>query len=206
MIQAVIFDFGGVITRNDASQARLREFDDLLGWPPGTMQTRLFSGQAWELASTGIISPEEHWARVGAELESRLPPDFRRLKGNPFYLEEINDEVIALARRVRNRCRLALCSNALPGLADLLETMPEVKTLFDVIVISALVGLRKPDPRIFELTAQQLGLPLAACLLVDDKERNVRAAEALGMPSLLFRSAAQMEAVLRSRLQDLTGF
>ena len=200
MIQAVIFDFGGVITRNDSTHARLREFDALLDWPPGTMQARLFSGEAWELASTGAISPEEHWARVGVELESRLPPDFRQLKGDPFHLSGINDEVIALMRRLRGHCRLALCSNALPGLANLLETMPEVRALFEVIIISALVGLRKPDPRIFELTAERLGLPLAACLVVDDKERNVCAAEALGMPTVLFRSAAQLEAALRARL------
>ena len=205
MIQAVIFDFGGVITRDTATCARLQEFDALLGWPPGTMRNRLFGGEAWKLASIGAISPEEHWARVGAELESHLPPDFRQLKGNPFYLDEINEEVIALARRLRGHCRLALCSNALPGLADLLDTMPEVKALFDVIVISALVGLRKPDPRIFELTAEWLGLPLAACLLVDDKERNIRAAEVLGMPAVLFRSASQLEAALRARLKCIAS-
>jgi len=198
MIQAVVFDFGGVITSHDGSHARLREFDALLGWPPGTLLQRLFSGEAWELASIGAISSEEHWARVGAELEDRLPPDFRSFKGNPFYLEEINEEVVALARRLRRRCRLALCSNALPSMADLLETLPEIKGLFDVIVISALVGLRKPDPRIFELTAERLGLPLEACLLVDDKERNVQAAESLGMPTVLFRSPAQLETALRA--------
>ena len=63
------------------------------------------------------------------------------------------------------------------------------------------MGLRKPDPRIFELTTEWLGLPLTVCLLVDDKERNVRAAEALGMPTVLFRSAAQLQATLRARLE-----
>ena len=201
MIQAIVFDFGGVFTRNERSHARLREFDALLGWPPGTMRHHLFSGEAWELASTGVISPEEHWARVGSELESRLPPDFRHFQGDPFHLEEINDEVVALAQRLRSHCRLALCSNALPGLAGRLETMPETKALFELIVISALVGLRKPDPSIFELTAEHLGLPLAACLLVDDKERNVRAAAALGMATVLFRSAPQLEAALHAHLR-----
>jgi len=201
MMQAVVFDFGGVFTCNERSQARLREFDALLGWPPGTMRQRLFAGQSWELASVGAISPEEHWARVGRELESRLPPDFRHFQGNPFYLEEINDQVVALAQRLRRHCRLALCSNALASLAGLLETVPQIKALFDIIVISALVGLRKPDPRILALTAELLGLPLAACLLVDDKERNVRAAAAVGMPVVLFRSAAQLEATLRARVR-----
>ena len=115
MIQAVIFDFGGVFTHGERSYTRLREFDALLGWPAGTMQHRLFAGEAWELTSTGVISPEEHWARVGAELESRLPPDFFRFKGDPFHLEVINDDVVAVAQRLRSHYRLALCSKPYPA-------------------------------------------------------------------------------------------
>jgi putative hydrolase of the HAD superfamily len=204
MIQAVVFDFGGVFTSGEQTHARLLEFDALLGWPPGTMRHRLFAGKAWELASTGAISVEEHWARVGAELESRLPADFSRFKGDPFFLEEINEDVIALAVRLRESCRLALCSNALPGLADHLESMPDFRSLFDVIVISALVGLRKPDPRIYGLTADWLGLSLSDCLLVDDKERNLSSAEAAGMSTVLFRSASQLAASLRS-LSEVCG-
>jgi len=201
MIQAVVFDFGGVFSKGDRARARLADFDALLGWPTGTMLYRLFSGEAWELASTGKISPEEHWARTAGDVESRLPADFGRFKGDPFYLEDIDQEVVTLAVRLRERCRLALCSNALPGLADHLEAMPEFRALFEEIVISALVGLRKPDAQIFELTARKLGLPISDCLLVDDKERNALAAEAAGMSAVVFRSAEQLEASLDSLLQ-----
>jgi putative hydrolase of the HAD superfamily len=201
MIQAVVFDFGGVFTSGDRSRARLREFDALLGWPPDTIQYHLFAGEAWELASTGQISPEEHWDRTAGALESRLPAEFGRFKGDPFYLEDMNEDVVALAVRLRENCRLALCSNALPGLAGRLEAMPEFRSLFEVIVISALVGLRKPDPRIYQLTARWLQLPLSDCLLVDDKERNASAAEAAGMPAVIFSSAEQLEAAVHSLLQ-----
>ena len=201
MIQAIVFDFGGVLTQGEGALARLQVFDALLGWPGGTLHQRLFAGEAWELASTGVLSPDEHWDRVGADLESLLPPDFRRFKGDPFALEQINQDVIDLVRRLSNDCRLALCSNALPGLAVYLEKA-HLASLFDVIVISALVGLRKPDPRIYRVTAGRLGLPLEACLLVDDKERNVLAAQAEGMPAVLFHSASALEASLRALLQD----
>ena len=100
-----------------------------------------------------------------------------------------------------DECRLALCSNALPGLADYLQ-QSGLASLFGVIVISALVGLRKPDPRIYHVTAGRLGLPLHACLLVDDKERNVLAAQAAGMPAVVFESAAGLEASLPALLQN----
>ena len=201
MIQAVVFDFGGVLTQGEASHSRLQEFDDLLGWPGGTLRLRLFAGEAWELASTGAISPEEHWDRVGADLESRLPPDFRCFRSDPFAHEQINRDAVELVRRLSDECRLALCSNALPGLADYLQ-QSQLAALFDVIVISALVGLRKPDPRIYHVTAGRLGLPLDACLLVDDKERNVLAAQAAGMPAVVFESAAGLEASLPALLQN----
>jgi putative hydrolase of the HAD superfamily len=200
MIRAVVFDFGGVIITADRTRVRLAEFDTLLGWPPGTLLCRLFSGEAWELASTGKISPEEHWMRTASDVERRLPADFGGLKGDPFYLEDINVDVVALARGLREHFRLALCSNALPGLADGLEAMPEVRSLFETVVISALVGLRKPDAQIYHLTAQKLRLPISDCLLVDDKERNVVGAEAAGMSALVFRSAEQLEASLHSLL------
>jgi FMN phosphatase YigB (HAD superfamily) len=202
MIQAVVFDFGGVLTDSGRHRQRLQSYDALLGWPPGTLRTRLYSGPAWELASVGAISPDEHWEQVGADLESRLPPDFRRFGGNPFYLDQISRPVLLEAQRLARSHRLALCSNALPGLAGLLRALPQVEALFDPVVISALVGLRKPDPQILQLTATRLGLPLSACLLVDDKERNVRAAEDAGMPALLFRGAAQLEEDLNTRLGE----
>ena len=57
--------------------------------------------------------------------------------------------------------------------------------LFDVILDSSAVGLRKPDPAIYRLTCERLGLDLAECLFVDDLECNVAAARALGMEALL---------------------
>jgi len=59
--------------------------------------------------------------------------------------------------------------------------------------------VRKPDPAIFTLTAERLGLPVASCLLVDDKPRNTEAAEALGMPAIVFESAEQLTRALEER-------
>jgi len=61
------------------------------------------------------------------------------------------------------------------------------------------VGLRKPDPAIYDLTAKRLGVPITACLLVDDKPRNTVAAEALGMAAIVFESVEQLEQGLAAR-------
>jgi len=63
--------------------------------------------------------------------------------------------------------------------------------LFDVVVISGRVGMRKPEPAIYEHTATALGMPPEDCLLVDDIEHNVLAATAAGMRAVLHRTVAQ---------------
>jgi HAD superfamily hydrolase (TIGR01509 family) len=65
----------------------------------------------------------------------------------------------------------------------------ELDGLFDAVVISDQVGLRKPSPRIYELTAARLGLGPAECLFVDDTEYNLRAARELGLGTLHFTGA-----------------
>ena len=59
--------------------------------------------------------------------------------------------------------------------------------LFDEVVVSADVGIAKPEPRIYAIAAQRLGLPAADCVFVDDLEPNVDAARAAGMHAIHFR-------------------
>jgi putative hydrolase of the HAD superfamily len=73
--------------------------------------------------------------------------------------------------------------------------------LFDVVVISGEVGMRKPEPRIFDHTAGLLGLPPTACVMVDDLEHNVAAARAAGMAAVLHRDVDSTVA----ELTDLLG-
>lgn len=67
-----------------------------------------------------------------------------------------------------------------------------------MVVLSDQVGVRKPDPRIFELTAERLGVATSACLFVDDTEENLPPAQNLGMGVL--HAVDELEAVPRLRL------
>ena len=107
--------------------------------------------------------------------------------------------MVTLVHRLHQHYRLVLCSNALDTLRAGLEAQPALLSLFEAVIISAEVGLRKPDPRIFELTARRLGLPLSACLLIDDKARNTAAAQAAGMQVITFVSLEQLRRELASR-------
>lgn len=81
----------------------------------------------------------------------------------------------------------------------------QLAELFDALVISAEVGVRKPDPRIYLIATERVGVPPERCVFVDDHPANVAAAEALGMRGVLHRDAARtillLEEFLRVRLR-----
>ena len=74
--------------------------------------------------------------------------------------------------------------------------------LFDCIVDSSQVGIRKPDERIYKLTARKLGMQTNSCVMIDDLEHNIKGAEQAGMAGILFSSAEETEYAIK-RFFDL---
>lgn len=78
--------------------------------------------------------------------------------------------------------------------------------MFDVVVISGEVGMRKPEPAIFEHTLSELGLPATACVFVDDHAANIVAGAALGLVGIVHQdyeqTAAELELLFGCRLAE----
>lgn len=199
--RGIIFDFGGVFTKTRRRDQILHRCEDELGLARGTLMDLIFAGEHWLAVSTGRISAEEYWQAISKALDSAVPAELEPFRYNPFAYEELNKSMVALARRLHMRHKLALCSNATPYLEVLLARY-DLGDLFDVVVNSARVGMRKPDREIYQLTLERMGVPAGQCLFVDDKERNTAVAGALGMRAIVFRSAAQLE----RRLKELGIF
>jgi HAD superfamily hydrolase (TIGR01509 family) len=103
-------------------------------------------------------------------------------------LESLDDDMLGLVRRARRLgIRTALLSNSWG------DHYPERlwDGLFDAVVISGRVGMRKPEPEIFRYACAQLGLPPSACVMVDDLPHNVHGAVAVGMVAVRHRSYAE---------------
>lgn len=195
-IRAVIFDFGGVFTKTRSRALVLHRCEDQLGLTRGALTDLLFSGENWWSVSTGKISADGYWQRICEVLGGNVPPALEPFRHNPFAHEELNGRMIALVRRLHHRFKVGLLSNATPYLEVLIE-QNGLTDLFDVIVNSARVGLRKPDPQIYTLMLSRLGLEPQQCLFVDDKQRNTEVARSLGMQVIVFQSAASLERQLR---------
>ena len=119
-----------------------------------------------------------------------------------------NEPMIAFLRELRDRgYRLAMLTNNVREWEPRWRAMLPVDELFEVVVDSAFVGLRKPDPAIYRLTCDRLGVAPDRCLFVDDVEVNCTAAADLGMAAVVFRSTAQAIAEMRdgARARSVVG-
>lgn len=105
---------------------------------------------------------------------------------------------IELVRELKTRgVQTAALSNTVPLYVDILRGN-DVFRDFNVEVLSCEVGLRKPDPRIYELTLARLGVEPPQAFFTDDNERNIRVAQDLGIEVILFESPVQLR-------RDLAG-
>jgi putative hydrolase of the HAD superfamily len=199
MIRAVIFDFGGVF---DSRHETLEGFQDAaaryrLDLP--AFYDRLYGGDAWQQAKIGVITGQDYWRRVMLDLGHDPSEDVSAFRETLFAGHELDGAVVALAERLRARLPLGLLSNATDELEMLLEKQYGIHHLFDVVVNSARAGVAKPDPRAYQLVLDGLGVAPEEALFVDDKPRNIRAAEELGITSVLFTDAPALERELAER-------
>ncbi len=186
----IIFDFGGVLSLPQGSRAVLNREGADWELDANTLIERLFSGPVWEQASRGEIPPARYWEHVSQHLPTPLADNLTPFANDPFFGESLDEEMLALVREVRAAGhQTALCSNALPGLVRHLSKHPHLLHQFDVVVVSALVGSRKPEWQIYRTTVSRLRLPAHRCVLIDDRERNTRAAQALGIHAIVHQNA-----------------
>lgn len=192
---AVICDFGGVLTNplieafaayQDASGISMQELGQAMGRLAANTQGehplfQLEKGQIAEAEFQGMLAAE-----LGRETIGTLSESFYA------YLRP-NEPMIAFMRDLRGRgLRMALCTNNVRELEPHWRSqLPDVDEIFEVVVDSSAVGMRKPEPGIYRATVERLGVEAGDCVFVDDTEVNCLMAEELGMKPVQFRDNEQ---------------
>jgi epoxide hydrolase-like predicted phosphatase len=195
----LIVDYGGVLTTDVF--ASFRAFCEAEGIDGDTVRDRFRTDpEARELLArleTGALSVAEFEPRFGALLGVAPEGLIARLLAGMEPDEAMIDGVRELHA---GGTSTALLSNSWGDATDYARSL--LRELFDAYVISSEVGLRKPDPAIYELAAERLGVAPAACVFVDDLPGNLKPARALGMATVLHRGdAAATLAELRALLR-----
>lgn len=184
-LRAVIFDFGGVLW--DMRWDVARELDRAHGLPRSSVFETLYRCPAWADIECGIGDPGEWADGAHRELERRAGRPLPRLHDEWRRAQVALDANLELVRSLRGGYRCSVLSNADLSLRARLEQELRWHHLFDDIVVSAEVGMAKPKPEIFRLAAERLSLSPEACVFVDDWDKNVEAARAVGMQAVLHR-------------------
>jgi putative hydrolase of the HAD superfamily len=191
-VRAIIFDFGGVILTSPFEALARYERDRGL---PDRFLRRLNATDpdtnAWarlergEIDSAGFAELFEAEARAaGHEIDSRAMLALLAAKAG-----EVRPEMVEALRRCHERLKTALLTNNFlaphaTGEPPSDGPMAEVADLFDVVVESSKVGLRKPDTAIYELVCRELGVLPAEAVFLDDLGVNLKPARAMGMATI----------------------
>jgi epoxide hydrolase-like predicted phosphatase len=188
MIKAVFFDFGGVIVRTEY-QAPRQHLAERLGMEYEDLEKLVFAGPSSLQASVGELSAEEHWAQVTKRL--RRPEAETQIIKDEFFGGDIVDrKLVDFIRSLQPRYFVGLISNAWLDLRDYIVEQ-KFDDAFDHMIISAEVGVMKPEPRIYQIALEQAAVSPNEAVFVDDFSENIEGCEDVGMHGIHFRHPEQ---------------
>ena len=209
-LEAIVSDFGGVLTTPLIQS--FAAVQDQTGIPMeelGSAMSRIEAEDGvhplFELEK-GRVSEADFLERLADSLEPSLGhrPEMHRFREIYFEALQPNEPMIDLMRELKaGGLRMALLTNNVREWEPLWRTMLPVDEIFELVVDSAFVGMRKPEREIYELTLDRLdGVPAGACLFVDDIEVNCKAARECGMRAVHYREPNQAVAEIRSAVWE----
>ncbi len=201
-IHGIVFDIGGVLEYTEPMT-----FDDHweeeLGLEKGAMVNRMI--ETWKGGSIGTVTLEEVHQKMAETFgmsASQIHDYMEEMWG--AYLGTLNQELYDYFKSLRPKYQTAILSNSFVGAREREEEAYKFSEICDFIIYSHEVGLQKPDPAIYALTCERLGLPPEKVIFLDDREDLIEAAKASGMQGVVFRdnaqSIAEIEALLAATL------
>jgi putative hydrolase of the HAD superfamily len=209
-IETIISDFGGVLTSPLVQS--FAKVQDVTGIPMeslGEAMSRISEREGehplFELEK-GRISEPDFLDKLGDELEPALGhrPEMHRFREVYFEALDPNEPMIELMRSLKSAgYRMAMLTNNVREWEPLWRSMLPVDEIFELVVDSAFVELRKPDPAIYELILERLGSPAPeSCLFVDDIEVNIETARELGLAAVHYRDNEQAIAEILAAVSE----
>lgn len=208
MIRAVLWDFGGVLTTSPFDA--FNRFEAELGLPRDfirSINATNHEANAWARFESSQISLDEF--DVAFEQEARAAGHVVRGRQVVELLSgDLRPRMVAALKECKRRFKVACLTNNVksgegPGMArttERAERMQTVMALFDLVVESSKEGIRKPNPRFYQVACERLGVSPREALFLDDLGINLKPARALGMTTIKVTSEAEAIAELERHL------
>ena len=193
MIQAIIFDVGGVLLLTQTQEYR-QKWESKLGLEAGELEFIVLNSPQGRSAQHGEVTEEQHWQWVG-ERFNLTPEDLHLFRREFWAGDTLNLDLVAFIRQLRPQYQTAIISNAMDGLRPILHGKYPIAGLFDLIVVSAEEGIMKPESAIYERTLARLGRKPMEAVFVDDFAHNIEGAKQVGMAGVHFSAGVDVPAI-----------
>jgi epoxide hydrolase-like predicted phosphatase len=200
VIKAVVFDFGGVLMRTGDPIGR-REWETRLGLPQGELERIVHGSETWITTQHGQMTVDDYWRWV-ANTTGISESEVLRLQYDYFRDDVLDKSLMMLIASLRKSgYKLGLLSNDSAALEQKLRQELSIYDEFDAVVISAHIGVMKPDAKTYEAIAHALGVTLTECVFIDDNEANIDGARRVGMTAIHYRANMDLTAALNEVLK-----
>jgi putative hydrolase of the HAD superfamily len=203
MIEAVIWDFGGVLTTSPF--AAFARFEREHGLPIDIIRRTNAANHlenAWAKFERAEVDIEA-FDQLFAEESLALGAEVRGKDVLPLLAGDLRPEMVEALKRVGAKFKTGCITNNLPANAIGSKDgrslyITEVMVLFNHVIESAKIGLRKPDPRIYRMMVEALDVDPNNCIYLDDLGVNLKPAREIGMTTIKVTSASQAIAELEA--------
>jgi epoxide hydrolase-like predicted phosphatase len=191
---AVIFDLGGVIMKNGGPRDFTRRYPD---HDPAVIAEivmgphHLDTDHPWHRVERGEITLAECRALTKQRLDeagivATVPAEKPATSGGPAFTFQLNDDMVAFIHDLKNaKYPIAILTNNVKEFREWWWPLMDFESIFDAIVDSHEVRMRKPNPEIYHHTMNRIGATPSRTVFLDDLHANVEAANALGMHGVL---------------------
>ena len=183
--KAVIWDLGGVILRTENWEPR-RRLDEMLGLPDGKLYELVFESDISRKATVGEASNEDIWMWVGEQL-GLSNDELTHVREEFWSGDQIDRDIVNFIRTQKDQTSMGLLSNGWPSTRHFLEERWQISDIFDDIIVSAEVGVAKPNLPIYQLALDRLGIEAEQAIFVDDFKENIEGALDVGILGIYFQ-------------------
>lgn len=195
--QAVVFDFGGVMTGEQNKEAVILFLCESLNLTAAEFEkANLEKKQASKTGTTDSQFWQEFAHKKNIQLTTDWPHQFNSVMKEAIG---INPEMYALVDQLKeNQIPVALLSNIDDRLSKMLREF-DLYEPFHPCLLSCEIGVEKPDPKAYQILIEQLGLNPSEIIFIDDRLENILEAKRMGLDAILFHSHKQIQIELQSR-------
>jgi len=198
MIQAVIFDVGGVLVQ-DYNPEKQRYWEERCRIPPGRLAVDFYINPIAHRSMLGLASELEVWDDF-QERHNLSLEDVQHLQEDWAKSRKLNLELLTLIGSLRPRIKPGIISDAFPGARQKLQAAfgkqgLNFEAMFDSILFSAEEGVRKTSTEIFQRALERLAVSADQAIFIDDIQSNVKVAEQCGMQAIWFHDIETMDLV-----------